>query len=206
MILSDTDAGEFAYQAEPIDQMSSTVTPNRYELKVGSLYPYFDRYGHSVRMVLFFNGMTNHLYIGHRDAELAREECEQINEGRVTVTCQQRADGLYVTWRFGLLTPIEVPVNEKMLGSDKVSLVPGSSVIDGTAIQVHVVDSRSGILCVAREFVMEAPSTRVLYGAMSRYRAELVREEGGSEVVALAPVSIEQHETIIPSWELNASV
>lgn len=188
--------------------MSASRTPSalpaaRYELVVGERHPYFDRYGRGVRLMMFHESITNHLYIADDSCRVTAETCDEVLNGDVRVSCYQLQSDLYLRWRFGRLAPILSRVNRKILSSERVDLVLDSDVHDGFAMQVHVVDFESGVLCAAREFQISARTTRVLHGAISRYRNELVREDGGTEPVLVLPETLSSFDAFSLRQELS---
>lgn len=181
----------------------SALPATRYELVVGERHPYFDRYGHGVRLMMFHASITNHLYIADDSSRVNTDTCDEILNGDIRVSCYQLQGHLYLRWRFGRLAPILSRVNRRVLSSGLVDIVPESQVRNGFTMQVHVVDFETGVLCATRQFDVSARTTRVLHGAISRYRNELVREEGGTEPVLVLPETLSSFDPFSLRQELS---
>lgn len=152
----------------------------RYEVVAGDVHPYFDRYGSSSRATLFCEGMTSHFYLAVRGCSEQSAELEEILTGEVSISCTADSEGLYVELRVGRLTPLTVRVRHPRLMGAPYPLVELEEVLEGTAIQFHVVSIPDGIVLATREVGLTGATTRMLYGAIDRYRAVLAGEGNGA--------------------------
>ena len=155
------------------------MSVQRYEVVVGDVHPYFDRYGCESRTTLYCSGMTNHVYLSVRDCRRDGAELVELLRGDVVVTCVADANGLYVELSVGRLTKLRAPVRLLRNVEGYYPMSALSECVNGSLVQLHVIAAETGVVLGTREFELAGATSRMLFGAIERYRAAL---EGEGEV------------------------